>query len=150
MRTVEAVTEIPAGTAAVWAVLTDFPRYPEWATYIQQIDGRAVTGARLRLVEGPPGRRPYRVRTVVIEATAGVRLAWAAAIPGVPRLPTVIFSGIHEFILDALPDGGTRLTHREYFGGILSRLSEEGARGADTGFKAFNSTLRGRVQELVG
>ena len=149
MRTVEAVTEIPASAEAVWAVLTDFPRYPEWATYIHRIDGRAVTGTWLHLVEGPPGRRPYRVRTPVIEATAGVRLAWATMIPGMPWLPAVIFSGVHEFILSALPGGGTRLTHREYFGGLLSRLSEEGARGADAGFAAFNSTLKGRVAELA-
>lgn len=150
MRTVEAVTEIPASTEAVWAVLTDFPRYPEWAAYIHQIDGHAVPGTRLRLVEWPPGRRPYTVRVLVMEATPGIRLAWAAVIPGMPWLPTVIFSGVHEFILNALPDGGTRLTHREYFGGLLSRLSEEGARGAGIGFEAFNSTLRGRVLELVG
>jgi hypothetical protein len=150
MRAVEAVTEIAASTEVVWAVLTDFPRYPEWAAYIQQLDGRAEPGAWLRLAVGPPGRRPYTVRVPVLEATPGFRLAWAAVIPGIPWLPSAIFSGVHEFILDALPEGGTRLTQREYFSGLLSRLSKEGARGADEGFDAFNLALKRRVLELAG
>ena len=150
MRTIEAITDIPADPEAVWAVLTDFPRYPEWATYIQQLDGHAEPGARLRLVEGPPGRHPYTVRVPVVEATPGVRLAWTAVIPGMPWLPAVIFSGVHEFILDALPGFGTRLTQREHFSGLLSRASKEGPHGADVGFDAFNFALKHRVLALAG
>lgn len=149
MRTVEAVIEIPATAEAVWAVLTDFPRYPEWAAYIQAIDGRAEPGAWLRLVEGPPGQRPYEVRVPVVEATMGIRLAWAPTMPGMSWLPAVVFSGVHEFILDALPVGGTRLTQRERFSGLVSRLSREGAPGADAGFAAFNAALKRRVLELA-
>jgi hypothetical protein len=145
MRTVEAVTEIAASAEMVWAVLTDFPRYPEWATYIRKLAGRAEPGASLRLVAGPPGRPPYTVHVPVLEATPGFRLAWAAVIPGMPWLPSAIFSGVHEFILEALPGGGTRLIHREYFSGLLSRLSKEGPRGADEGFDAFNLALKCRV-----
>jgi hypothetical protein len=149
MRAIEAVTDIPASPEAAWVVLTDFPAYPVWATYLQRIEGRAETGTWIRLVEGPPGRRPYKVRTRILEATAGTRLAWAARIPGAPWLPSAIFTGTHEFLLAALPSGGTRLTHREHFGGILSHLSSEGAVGADEGFAAFNEALKRRVLELA-
>jgi len=150
MRTVEAVTEIPASTEAVWAVLTDFPRYPEWAIFIQQIDGRAEPGTWLLLAEGPPGRRPYRARVPVVAATPGVRLAWAPTLPGMPWLPAVVFSGVHEFILSALPGGGTRLTQREYMSGLLSRLADANSRWTDAGFDAFNAALKRRVLELAG
>ena len=150
MRTVVATMEIPAGPQAVWAVLTDFPRYPEWSTYIQRVEGSAEQGARLRVVLGPDGQRPYDVRTPVVAAVPGIRLAWAAVIPAAPWLPSAIFTGAHEFVLAALPDGGTRLTQREYFGGLVSRLSNEAARGADEGFAAFNEALKRRVLELAG
>ena len=145
----EAVTEIPAGTEAVWAVLTDFARYPEWATFIRQIEGRAKPGTWLLVAEGPPGRHPYRVRVPIVEATPGVRLAWTPTLPGMPWLPAVMFSGVHEFILSALPGGGTRLTQREHFSGLLSRLAKRNARWVAPGFDTFNAALKRRVLELA-
>jgi hypothetical protein len=71
--------------------------------------------------------------------------------PGAPWLPAALFTGTHEFLLAALPGGGgTRLTHRERFGGLLSHLSKQGAIGADEGFAAFNEALKRRVLELEG
>jgi hypothetical protein len=148
LRTVVAVTEIMARPRAVWDVLTDFPRYPDWSTYIQRVEGHAEHGTRIRVVLGPDGQRPYDVRTPVVAAVPGVRLAWAALIPAAPWLPAALFTGAHEFVLAELPDGGTEVTQREYFGGLVSRLSNRAARGADEGFPAFNEALKRRVLEL--
>ncbi|WP_203904778.1 SRPBCC domain-containing protein [Virgisporangium aliadipatigenens] len=148
MRTIEAVTAIAATPRKVWDVLTDFPKYPLWTTYIQRLEGRPVVGSRLKVVLGPPGRRPYVVHAPVLEATPGARLAWAAVIPGAGWLPRAIYTGVHEFVLSAVADGGTRLTHREHFGGLLARLVKEGPRGADEGFTAFNQALKARAESL--
>jgi hypothetical protein len=150
MRTVEVVTDIAAAPQDVWAVLADFASYPAWSTYLREITGRAESGTRIRLVEGHAGARPFVVRTPILEATPGVRLAWAAVIPGAAWLPHVIFTGTHEFVLTALADGGTRLTQREYFSGLLSRLTKEGAPGAGEGFAAFNTALKHRVERRSG
>ncbi|MEV0402547.1 SRPBCC domain-containing protein [Actinoallomurus sp. NPDC050550] len=146
MRTIEAVTDVAASPQRVWEVLTDFPRYPMWTTYIRELRGRAEVDTRLRLVLGPPDRKPYVVDVPVLEATPGVRLAWAAVIPGAAWLPHAIYTGVHEFLLAAQPDGGTRLTHREYFSGLLARLVKEGPRGGDEGFEAFNQALKRRAE----
>ncbi len=130
----------------MWDVLTDFARYPEWTTYIRELDGCAEVGHRLRLVLGPPGTKPYVVDVPVLEATPGVRLAWAAVIPHATWLPAAIYTGTHEFVFAELPGGDTRLTHRESFGGLLSRLVAEGPRGGDEGFEAFNQALKRRVE----
>jgi len=150
MRTIEVVTDIEASPDEVWAVLTDFTHYSVWTSYIQQISGRAEEGFYLRVVLEPPGRRRYSVFTPVLEATPGVRLAWAMVIPGVSRLHSSIFAGTHEFALTALPNSTTRLTHREFFSGLLARFVKEGARGAKEGFETFNAALKLRVEELVG
>ena len=149
MRTIEAVTDIAATPLQVWDVLTDFPTYPQWTTYIQQLEGRPEAGNRIKVVLGPPDRRPYVVRTPVLEATPGVRLAWAAVIPGAGWLPHAVYTGAHEFLLTAIADGATRLTHREYFSGLIARLTKEGPRGGDEGFDAFNKALKGRVESLT-
>ena len=148
MRTIEAVTDIAATPQQVWDVLTDFPNYPQWTSYIQQLEGRPEVGNRIKVVLGPPDRRPYVVHTPVLEATAGVRLAWAAVIPGASWLPKAIYTGVHEFLLTVLADGATRLTHREHFSGVLARLTKEGPRGGDQGFAAFNDALKGQVESL--
>ena len=149
MRTIEAVTTIAATPQQVWDVLTDFPRYSQWTTYIQRLDGRPEVGNRIKVVLGPPDRKPYVVRTPVLEATPGVRLAWAAVIPGAGWLPHAIYTGAHEFLLTALADDVTRLTHREYFSGLIARLTKEGPRGGDEGFDAFNKALKNRVKSLT-
>lgn len=136
MRTVElakVATEINVSPQQVWAVLTDFPRYPEWSTYIQEIDGRADAGTNLRIVMRLPGQRPIVARLPLIEATPGVRLAWAAVIPGAAWLPKAIFGGVHEFILTALPDGGTRFLHREH-------LSDRSSHRVDVDIGALSQT----------
>lgn len=146
MRTIEKVIDIAASPHRVWEVLTDFPSYPTWAAYLQELRGRAEVGSQLRLVQGPPGAKPYIVNVPVIEATPGARLAWTAVVPGAAWLPRTIFTGVHEFVLTALPDGGTRFTHRESFGGLLARLVKDGPRGGDEGFEAFNQALKSRAE----
>jgi hypothetical protein len=146
----EVATEIAASPRQVWEVLTDFPSYPRWTTYICEIDGRAEAGTRLRLVVVPSGRRPVVVRPLVLEATPGERLAWAATMPGAVWLPEVIYGGVHEFVLTGLPDGGTRLSQREHFSGLLAGLAKKSVRGTDERFAAFNNALKHRVEELAG
>jgi hypothetical protein len=146
MRAIEAVTDIAAAPMRVWEVLTDFPSYPRWATYLRELSGRAEVGAKVKVVLGPPDRRPYVVDCPVLEATPGVRLAWAAVIPGAAWLPHFIYSGAHEFVLTEVADGMTRLTQREHFSGLLARLAKGGPAGADEGFAAFNQALKRRIE----
>ncbi len=150
MRTINAVTDIAATPLRVWEILADFASYPQWAAYIQEVGGPAEVGSKVRVVLGPPDRRPYVVYCPVLEATPGARLAWAAVIPGAAWLPHVIYTGTHEFVLTELPDGTTRVTHREYFKGLLGRLTKGGPAGGDEGFEAFNHALKRRVETGAG
>jgi hypothetical protein len=143
----EVTTEIGASPAQVWAVLTDFPRYSEWTRYIQEVEGSAEVGARLRIVVGRPGERAVVAHPPVLEATPEARLAWAAVIPGATWLPAIIFGGVHEFVLTALPDGGTRFLHREHLSGLLAGPAKKKIHGAEQGFAAFNIALKHRAEK---
>jgi hypothetical protein len=144
----EVTTEIAATSQQVWEVFTDFSRYPEWTTYIREIDGDLAAGTHVRVVLGLPGQRLRDFRTSLLDATPGSRLAWAG---GAPWLPAAVLGGVHEFVLTALPDGRTRFTQREHFTGVLARLVKKAMmRGADEAFEAFNIALKHRVENLMG
>lgn len=145
----EEATEINASPQQVWAAFTDFPSYPEWSTYLQEIDGRAETGTNLRVVMRLPGQEPIVARVPLIDATPGVRLAWAAVIPGATWLPKAIFGGVHEFLLTALPDGGTRFVQREHLLGLLAQQAKKKVPGIAEGFAAFNAALKNRAEKLA-
>jgi hypothetical protein len=145
----EVATEINASPEQVWAVFTDFPRYPEWSTYIQEIDGRAETGTKLRVVMRLPDQQPIVAHVPLIEATPGVRLAWAATIPGAAWLPKAVFGGVHEFVLTALPDGGTRFVQREHLTGLLAEQARKKVPGIAEGFAEFNTALKNRAEKLA-
>jgi hypothetical protein len=139
----EVVTEIAASPQRVWEVFTDFSSYPDWSTYIEAIDGD-LAGTHLRIQVGFPARRAFRAP--LLEATPERRLAWAA---GTPWLPEVLYGGVHEFVLVAQPDGGTRLCHREHYIGVLAPAFNRMMRGADRAFESFNLALKRRVEKLV-
>ena len=48
MRQLEATTEIDAPPPEVWAVLTDFDRYPDWNPFIRAIVGDCEAGCASR------------------------------------------------------------------------------------------------------
>ena len=64
---------------------------------------------------------------------------------GVPH----VFDGAHEFVLEPDRHGGTSLTQRETFGGVLvpftGRLLERTGRG----FAAMNEALKARVEAIT-
>ena len=68
--------EIDAAPAAVWAVLVDFPAYPEWNPMVRRAQGVLRPGERLRLEYRPRGRRArtFRPRLLVVEP--GQELSW--------------------------------------------------------------------------
>ncbi len=72
-----------------------------------------TVGERLRIVLGPPGKKPMTFKPVVLEADPNRALVWRGTL-GVGW----IFAGEHFFRLEPLGEG-TRFHHGETFGGLL-------------------------------
>lgn len=102
---------IAAPPQAVWTILLDFPRYPDWNPFIRRIEGPPEPGGRLDFV--------FRIHPGLTLSAEGRlhRLEEARALSwtghaGDPRLLSVE----HWFVLD--PQGaGTRLVQGENFFG---------------------------------
>jgi hypothetical protein len=140
-RTIETYIDIAAPVERVWSALTDFARFPEWSRFILAIEGEARPGTRLsaRLDDGGGA---MQIRPEVLVCKEHDELRWRGVLGA-----SLIFSGEHYFRLQALPAGGTRLTHGEIFGGLLvpllwQRLNTRTRRG----FEDFNAALRQRAE----
>lgn len=133
---------IDAPPERVWAVLTDFARYPDWNPFILRLQGTPETGARLEVRIQPVGGQAMTFRPTVLQAEPGHALGWLGhlAVPG-------LFDGAHRFTLEPLDGGGTRLRQDERFSGILVGLFKARLdRQTLPGFELMNQALKTRAE----
>jgi hypothetical protein len=139
MRTVSATIQIDARPAAVWAVLTDLDRYPEWNPLFREASGEVAAGTRIRLRSVHPANgRLMTVKPKVTIADPDAELSWVSSLPG-------IMSGEHRFTLTPA-DGGTQLTQSETYRGLLVVLAGQGLDRAGASFRAMNEALKQRAE----
>jgi hypothetical protein len=137
MKTVSATTQIDAPPTAVWAVLADLSRYPEWNPLFREASGQLAAGERITLrAVNPANGRVMTVKAKILAADPGAELRWASSLPG-------IMSGEHSFVLTPL-DGGTRLVQAEIYGGLLAATVS--VPRTETSFQALNEALRQRAE----
>ena len=138
MKTMSATIEISAPPLAVWAVLTDLSRYPEWNPLFREAEGEIAAGKRIRLRSvHPASGRLMTVKPRIVTAEPGVELRWTSSLPG-------IMSGEHAFALS--PAGsGTRLDQSENFRGLLVPFSGKILARAEAGFRALNEAIKKRA-----
>jgi hypothetical protein len=138
---------IDAAPDQVWAVLTDFERYPEWNPFIESIAGGIEPSTRLRVRIAPPGGRAMTLKPAVTESVTGEVFEWLGNLP-VPGL----FAGRHRFELHRIstPGGtGTRFVQHESFKGILVPALGRLLRKTVSGFEAMNEALKARAENAT-
>ena len=141
MKHLHTEIQIEADPAAVWAILTDLDRYPDWNPFLVAASGSLSLGERLRVTLSPPDTRPITLRPTVTELRPGRVLEWWGHL-GVRG----VFDGRHRFELH--PGGtGTRLVQRETFTGLLVPLLSRSLDGPTAaGFALMNDALRARAE----
>jgi hypothetical protein len=112
-------TTFPIGASpdAVWGVLTDFERYPEWNPSLTSISGELRPGSTVSLTLALPGRPSLKVKARLADVEPGRRLTWHGNLGA-----DWLFAGTREFLMDAQPDGTVRFTHVEDVRGVLFPL----------------------------
>ncbi|MFP7834555.1 SRPBCC family protein [Marisediminicola sp. LYQ134] len=129
--------DIAATPEEVWEVLSDFSGYGEWSNF-SRIDGEPELGSALKM--RMPG---FWFSSTVTAVTAGRELQWSAKI-----LTAGLFLGEHNFTLERLAGGSTRLHNTETFSGSLTRPFEGffAKNHNEGGYAAFNQALKRRVE----
>ncbi len=138
--------DIDAPIEVVWDILTDLEQYPDWNPFVVSAEGEVAVGARLRNRLQPPGGKAMTFKPTVTEVEMSRTFEWLGRL-GLPG----IFDGRHRFELEATPTGGTRLTHSEFFSGVLVRLMRKSLDNQTlAGFEAMNAALKARAEARVG
>lgn len=138
--------DIAATAEQVWAVLADFPAYPEWNPFVRRVDGWPERGHRLSVEIVPPGGKVLSFRPRVLEAVRPERLSWLGRVfmPG-------LLDGEHHFFIEQLDGGGVRLHHGEQFRGLLVPFMKKSLSAeVHPGFEAMNQALKARVESQAG
>jgi hypothetical protein len=139
MKTMTAAIQIDAPPEAVWAVLTDLGRYPEWNPLFREASGQVAVGSRITLRSVHPANgRMMTVKPKITIADPGVELRWVSSLPG-------IISGEHRFALTPV-DGGTRLEQSETFRGLLAAFPLKTFVQADASFRSLNEAIKQRTE----
>lgn len=131
---------IDAPVETIWQVLTDWDQYPNWNPFIKKIDGQLQLGNRLTAEIDTMTFRPTITTLEAPYAFSWLGHLWFKG----------LFDGEHQFRLEALPDGRTRLHHSEQFNGLLVPLFKKQLLGkTKEGFEAMNRALKERVEMVA-
>lgn len=142
-REISLTIDVLAAPQAVWAVITEFPRYAEWNPFIKEIRGQPERGACLQATVQAPGGRIMRFRAKVTEVEPEKRLRWLGRCSVLPGL----LSGDHVFVLEDLGEGQTRLTQCKTFRGLLLPLLWRSVkRDTRRGLMLMNAVLKRRLE----
>ena len=131
--------EIAAEPEAVWSVLTDFNKYPEWNPFIKKIEGEAVVGEQLDATFHPLHmENPQNLKLIIQVANENEELRWLGRIliPG-------LLEGEQYFLLTET-ESGTRFTHGENFTGLLLLFIDVSENAPS--FEAVNRELKVRTE----
>ena len=111
--------------------------------FILAIEGEARRGAPLA-VRLDDGGGVMRVRPTIVTFNENVELRWRGVVGA-----SFVFVGEHSFRLQSLPNGATRFTQSETFGGILVPLFWKRLDGQTRrAFHSFNDALRRRAEAI--
>jgi hypothetical protein len=135
--------EINASPSAVWQILTDFSRFPQWNPFIRSIRGEVTQGMQLHVQIQPPDGAGMTFHPKVLIAKPGNELRWLGRLllPG-------LFDGEHRFQIEPLGEHRVRFVQSEIFSGLLVPLLW---RSLDIktrqGFEEMNQALKSQAEQ---
>ncbi len=119
----------------IWAILTDFEKYPDWNPFIRSITGAVEEGKTITVNIAPPDSKAMTFKPTVLTKTENRELRWLGSV-----LFKGLFDGEHRFELTDNGDGTVRFVHIEQFRGIFVWLfNPENTR---KGFMLMNQKLK--------
>lgn len=137
MKSYQVTTLIEASPMAIWAVLTDAARYPEWSSGVERVEGQIAPRARISVYSQVSPGRAFPV--TVTELQPGRQMVWSGG------MPLGLFKGERTFTL--APEGdSTRFTMREEFSGPLLPLIWKSMPDLGPSFEQFAAGLKQRVE----
>ena len=137
MKSYEASTTVAAPAEAVWDVLVDLRRYPEWGSGITRTDGTIGARSKIRIWTEVTPERAFPLTVTGLEAPR--KMVWSGG------LPFGLFRGVWTFSLEPV-EGGTEVRVREEYTGPLLGLIWKTMPDLQPSFDTFVAGLRAEVE----
>ena len=138
MKTYSATTVINASPEAIWKILVDAPRYPEWDPGTLKIEGSIAPGEKFKaFAKASPGRA-FPVKVAGFDPPRS--MVWTGG------MPLGLFKGVRTFTLTPSAAGKTDVRVEEVFSGLLSGLIIKSLPDFDKIFAEFLEGLKKRAE----
>jgi hypothetical protein len=138
MKAYDATSTIEAGPDVIWAILTDGPKYTEWDSGIERVEGHIGPGEKISVFSKVNPGRAFPVR--VTEFRPGQKMVWSGG------MPLGLFKGVRTFTLSHHGDGQTEFTMREEYTGPLVSMIWRSMPDLGPSFKQFADGLKERAE----
>jgi hypothetical protein len=138
MRHYATETTIDAPPEAVWAVLADAGRYPDWDSGVERVEGELALGATIKVFSQVSPGRAFPVRVAELEPNR--RMMWRGG------MPLGLFTGVRTFSLTPAGEGRTAFAMREEFTGPLLPLVWRSMPDLQPSFDQFAAGLKAQAE----
>lgn len=137
--------KINATPKEVWAIITQFDKYPKWNPFIKSVEGLVKVGEFITVSIEPSGSNAMTFKPKVLTFVENKEFSWLGHLlfPG-------IFDGNHKFELIDNRDGTTCFIQSEKFSGIMVRLFKNNLnKNTKEGFIMMNKKLKELVETNI-
>ncbi|MDX1351242.1 MAG: SRPBCC domain-containing protein [Putridiphycobacter sp.] len=142
-KTIKTSISIQASASEVWAVLTDFEKYPMWNPFITSISGSVVEGKKITARIIPEGSKGMTFKPVILVKKEKEELKWIGNL-----FFKGLFDGEHQFLISDNGNGSVLFQQNEKFTGLLVNLFPESLYiNSRRGFEAMNIALKALAEE---
>jgi hypothetical protein len=142
---ISASIEIDAPSELVWAILTDFDRYPEWNPFNVGMATDFEMGSAVRMEVALTGSRTQRQTEYITTLVPGQKVCWS-----MNQTPAWLIGATRCQRLEPLDGGCTRYTSDDKITGVLTPLVMLiYGRAMQRGFESVCKALKRRAEELA-
>ena len=130
-------TTISATPEAIWDILVDISNWTEWNTTIQEIEGNAAPGGKIKLRAKVNPGRTFSIN--VAEFSPPGRMVWSGG------MPLGLFKGERTYTLTA-QDAGTEFTMTEVYSGLMAGMITRSIPDLQPSFDEFAAALKTKAE----
>jgi len=130
----EATTNIKASPERIWALITDAPRYTDWNTTVDKVEGKIAPGETIKVLVKVNPERAFPVK--VTEFKPNERMVWSGG------MPLGLFKGERTYTLAPVGNGETRFHMREEYSGPMLGMIWKSIPDLGPAFQEFAVSLK--------
>ena len=138
MKSFSTTVLIRSTPEAIWALLTDGPRWPEWNTTVERVEGRIAPGQKISVHVKINPARAFPVK--VSEFVPGDRMVWTGG------MPLGLFKGQRTYTLRKQPDHIVEFKMQEEFTGFMAPLITKFIPDLQPAFDEFAACLKKKAE----